>query len=356
MALSYFRILQTIITNPGYVPRGPQLYQQQCDQGKNGRQSDRVKRSFTVASATSQEKFTSGTGLQQDLESGRAAGQYKADSNKPSDQQSSDSQSQGLEYFYTKDVFGEQPSVHWILTLAFASLFALMALGMAGSSIQLAAINSTTVENLSRKVKVWQLAVFIPQPHQGQLGENPATSNGSATTPTTITYPLTTPNPNHDRTLPSITLSGQSSLSTITQKPQPPRTFAILSTPPGANPWDLGTLENLKSVLGNHWYDWLLPLRHSPCCYHDGGESAFQLGGIVNRLRKETGISSTDQISRPSSRRRQRRSTTAMADGSERSQRHGHRSSIRKEEVRRKRKRKRRVRLEAEEPGGAVIR
>lgn len=72
--------------------------------------------------------------------------------------------------------------------------------------------------------------------------------------------------------------------------PIPPRRYIILSTAPGESPWDLGPLENMKQVLGTRWWDWLIPLRHSPCCRHDSSESAYALGPVVTRLRLEAGL------------------------------------------------------------------
>lgn len=52
--------------------------------------------------------------------------------------------------------------------------------------------------------------------------------------------------------------------------PEPTRTFAILATPVGGNPYLLATpLENFRTVMGNRWFDWFLPIRHSPC-WDDG--------------------------------------------------------------------------------------
>jgi hypothetical protein len=57
----------------------------------------------------------------------------------------------------------------------------------------------------------------------------------------------------------------------ISQLPaEPHRTFAILATPAGGNPYLLATpLENFKTVMGDRWFDWFLPIRQSPCW--DGG-------------------------------------------------------------------------------------
>lgn len=41
MAISYFRLLQTIVLNPGFVPRGPQWHEQQEEKLRSGRRSRR---------------------------------------------------------------------------------------------------------------------------------------------------------------------------------------------------------------------------------------------------------------------------------------------------------------------------
>ena len=67
------------------------------------------------------------------------------------------------------------------------------------------------------------------------------------------------------------------------------KTFAILSTSdPGDNPWNLGSrLSNWKTVMGTNIFDWLLPIRQSPCSNHEDPESHFLLGPTVDRLREE---------------------------------------------------------------------
>lgn len=157
---------------------------------------------------------------------------------------------------------------------------------MTGSSVQFAIINSTTIENLSRKTIVWTLAVYIPRA--------PPISSGFRTISfSNIQNIASSPvNPNQD---PSNGI----------------RTFAILHTKPGENPFDLGPLGNFKSVMGNHWYDWILPLRYSPCCDHDRRDGQFAIGPVVDRLRKEAGIASPSEIenegNEKSHRKRRRR-------------------------------------------------
>lgn len=150
---------------------------------------------------------------------------------------------------------------------------------MSGSSLQFAFLNTTTIENLTRHSKVWQLAFYMARP--------PSSQNGIGFH--SVTYPL------GDETSTAQTLG-------------PKRTFMIRHSKPGENPWDLGPFANFKSVMGVHWYDWLMPLRHSPCCDHSRGESQFELGEVVERMRAEAGLLPLrDPSPKPRSRWRQHR-------------------------------------------------
>ncbi|KAL8658163.1 MAG: hypothetical protein Q9226_001213 [Calogaya cf. arnoldii] len=150
---------------------------------------------------------------------------------------------------------------------------------MSGSSLQFVLENTTTIENLSRKTKVWQLAVLLPR--------EPAHSY----------------NPPPYRTI------------TYGQDPNNTRTFAILHSKPGENPWDLGYLRNFKSVMGEHWYDWILPIKPSPCANHDRRDYEFETGPAVERMKSEVGISNhtafDEEKPRRHRRRRRRHSTHA---------------------------------------------
>ena len=92
------------------------------------------------------------------------------------------------------------------------------------------------------------------------------------------------------------------------------KTFAILHTKPGENPFDLGPYRNFKTVMGDHWYDWLLPIRCSPCCNHDRSDGQFAMGPVVQRMRAEAGIASPKEFSdEKAHKRRRRRSHKATA-------------------------------------------
>ena len=159
-----------------------------------------------------------------------------------------------------------------LIFLSSAVLFTLFSGGMSGSSLQYVFQNTTLIENLSRHSKVWQLAVHIDRPPINQTGIGFPS----------VTYPLG---------------------DEPTSGPNSKRTFIILHSKPGDNPWDLGWFANFQTVMGVHWWDWLIPLRHSPLRDHSRGESQFELGPVVERMRVDAGLtppSSPLQDSSPS--------------------------------------------------------
>ncbi|KAK6392327.1 hypothetical protein LTR65_003783 [Meristemomyces frigidus] len=117
----------------------------------------------------------------------------------------------------------------------------------------------------------------------------------------TVTYPL-------EGTLPT------------DQPPLPapePRTFAILETWPGMNPWDLGTpWRNLTAVLGTQLHNWLLPIRHSPCCDHSSAVSFYPLGPQFEELLEDVGLVQPPQQPPGSgSRKRKKRLSEGWQNG-----------------------------------------
>jgi palmitoyltransferase len=160
------------------------------------------------------------------------------------------------------------------------------------SSIQLAMLNVTTIENLNRRSIVWTLAIRVPEHLLGRLWVE---DSPWAPTFRMVSYPPEPP--------------------ASTQPPSDPSTterhvFAILHTLPGENPFDLGSsLKNIQQVMGYSLADWLLPLKHSPCADHSSPESAFALGPVVMRLKQEAGLepSPGDGSARPYAKHGRRR-------------------------------------------------
>ncbi|OAL39549.1 hypothetical protein AYO20_00946 [Fonsecaea nubica] len=229
-------------------------------------------------------------------------------------------------------------NVHWILTLIFAALFFVFTAGMCGSSLQFAFINSTTIENFTRKTKVWYLAVYLPprvlehyhksnrtdlrlitypRPPEEQFqilkqqGANKGDSdqdvtaqatNGNVTTPTLPPRaydPLstTTSSPNDAVSSQKTTNNPPSpsgSQPTVSRPTNPSkmetRVFAILESPPGGNPFDIGAGGNFREVMGYRVFDWLFPLRASPLLDHSDPVSMYKLGSVVESMKRGAGI------------------------------------------------------------------
>ncbi|POS86719.1 hypothetical protein EPUL_002462 [Erysiphe pulchra] len=75
------------------------------------------------------------------------------------------------------------------------------------------------------------------------------------------------------------------------------RTFVILKTNEGENPWDLGSrLLNWKTVMGNNILDWFLPIHRSPCCNHDNPESQFDFGFAIDNHLSRLGLTKSGGI------------------------------------------------------------
>ncbi|PNY29523.1 Palmitoyltransferase [Tolypocladium capitatum] len=163
-----------------------------------------------------------------------------------------------------------------IVVIVLAALFGFFAFAMTLTSARFVFTNTTNIDML-RKTQVFFLAVRIPL--NGRRSDKFPT----------IVYPLqpyqawevigqAQPQPNGG--------GGDSS----ERDQQATRRFAILRTEPRENPWDLGYWGNWKSVMGNNMAEWLLPIKHSPCCNHESMVSDYQFGPLVAELKKRYGI------------------------------------------------------------------
>lgn len=162
-----------------------------------------------------------------------------------------------------------------IVLIVLAAFFGLFSFTMASMSHGFALINVTNIENLSRTTKVHQLAIRIP------LDQSPNSENSSVPNDyETITFPLA--NPNFDGN--QYVYENQNGANGAPRR-APEHKFAIVKTERGENPWDTGSYyENWKSVMGDRGlFDWLLPLRLSPCCHYNG---EYPVGPVVDRLRE----------------------------------------------------------------------
>ena len=87
------------------------------------------------------------------------------------------------------------------------------------------------------------------------------------------------------------------------------RTFAVLGMETGENPWDLGSrLLNLETVMGTSIFDYLFPVRRSPCCNHEDPESYYDLGPAVDIVKSKYNLMNAEDICENGGRRRSKRS------------------------------------------------
>ncbi|KAJ5908163.1 hypothetical protein N7495_000845 [Penicillium taxi] len=162
---------------------------------------------------------------------------------------------------------------HLCVCIGLAGLFGFFSGGMSLTSVQMASLNITTIENLNRHTAVWTLAIRVPEHLLERLW---VADSPWAPTFRTVSYPT------ESLTCPS-RLQAEHQIQG--------HVFAILNTQPGENPFDLGSpYENLKQVMGYSVVDWLLPLKHSPCADHSSPDSTFALGPAVARLKEEAGL------------------------------------------------------------------
>lgn len=193
-------------------------------------------------------------------------------------------------------------NAHWIVVLALAGLFLLFSAGMCMSTGQFAFINSTTIENLNRKTKVWHLAVYV-SPEAVQEAHEKGIALQLISYPRPPGEQLGAPQQQPlDRAENSDRQGNQASENT------PIRMFAILESEPGDNPFDIGYLRNFQDIMGYTVWEWLLPVKLSPCFKHDNEVSLYKLGPSVDAMKAKTGLSQfSSAIPRQRSRRKQRR-------------------------------------------------
>ncbi|KAF4987585.1 hypothetical protein FDECE_15375 [Fusarium decemcellulare] len=172
-----------------------------------------------------------------------------------------------------------------IAGLVLSGLFGFFTLAMTATSARFIFTNITNID-LFKKNQTFRIAVRIPQ-------NTPRTDRYE-----TITYPLvsspwgsTGPERAHGYEMGQLNGHAQETANPSSARDQQARrTFAILATQPGENPWNVGYWRNFKSVMGNSVIDWLLPIRHSPCCNHDSMESDYEFGPLLDELKRRYGI------------------------------------------------------------------
>jgi palmitoyltransferase len=223
---------------------------------------------------------------------------------------------------------------------------------MTATSLGLAMRNLTQVEKLGSKTRVSILAVLKPSPDQLSR----VTPTLPLLTYPEITYPLAAPQrkpsgqqpPDGGASQMSLSAQPQSTLimptklsnseafnspsshldiegvdgapetqpiaaaqllpvdSSVNEKPREvlsardlkaSKTFAVLRMPQGDNPWDLGSwLLNLQTLMGTNIFDWLLPVKRSPCTKHEHQESHYAIGPSVDMLKATVSFINAEDI------------------------------------------------------------
>lgn len=136
---------------------------------------------------------------------------------------------------------------------------------MSLSSTNFALLNVTQVEHLGLATRVYDLAVFKP---------NQNTPQASGSYPREIIYPLSTgvekshqgPEMRTSEALDQRLVAGDEAQTNTARKErlserdlQAKRSFVVLRTEHGENPWNLGSmLLNWETVMGTNPIDWLL--------------------------------------------------------------------------------------------------
>ncbi|KAI1246306.1 hypothetical protein MGN70_013204 [Eutypa lata] len=172
-----------------------------------------------------------------------------------------------------------------IAGVAIAAFFGLFSFTMTATSLRYIFLNMTNVDMLGSRTKVYQLAVRVPR--------------GTRSTDkfTTVSYPLPklelgiNGEANRRTRHGSAGNDGSSSSLPNPRDNLATRTFAILRTEPGENPWHLGYWGNWKSIMGTHFIDWLLPIRKSPCVNHERHDGFYPTGSALADLCARYGLS-----------------------------------------------------------------
>lgn len=240
---------------------------------------------------------------------------------------------------YLTGVFGyyvseDRHNVHWLVTLGLAGFFLFFTFGIVANSVHMTLQNITTVESVRGKMHLavilppeLQIGPSVPAPPPARLSQNPGgrASDESSEQPLTselddpahLNYFKRQPRPaKHETTTTYSPPPPKIYKGTVTYPlhlpsdrppiPAPvPRRFAILETPRGLNPWNLGSpYRNFKAVFGENFIDWLLPLKHSPCCDHSSQISEFPLGPEFEVLLVDAGLVQSGPSPPPQQERR----------------------------------------------------
>ncbi|KAK5109893.1 hypothetical protein LTR62_006500 [Meristemomyces frigidus] len=276
-------------------------------------------------------------------------------------------------------VHEHRSNLQWDIALGLAAFFLFFTLGMVANSLHLAFLGMTTIEHANRDATL-HLAVLLPPELQ------PSSTNGLPDEPARVARPSSSrspededgeserpltseiDDPSHSRYFinngPSRAIRRLAKcdawrgtitypLKNTSDEPRAPasqqRTFAILETPPGLNPWDLGTAyRNFTSVFGHKLHHWLFPFRAASTSAQTSDVSAYPLGPQFEDFLDDVGLVEYNSsaltgstISSSSKRKRKRKVDIGWQNG-ERPD-----GYITEKEIRRQKKEARRLRERA---------
>ncbi|KAI1779337.1 zf-DHHC-domain-containing protein [Hypoxylon cercidicola] len=196
---------------------------------------------------------------------------------------------------------GSSLDAHFIAVIALAAFFGLFTFLMTVTSMRYIFFNMTNVDALSSRSKVYQLAVRVPR--------------GTRSTDKflVVTYPLPKPGEQVNGRTSATSRVGNgtseagngmsgasngmlgarigSGMNPTTRDDLATRTFAVLKTEPGENPWDVGIWQNWQTVMGTNIFDWFLPFRRSPCTNHESHDSFYPMGHVLADVLARYGLS-----------------------------------------------------------------
>jgi len=109
---------------------------------------------------------------------------------------------------------------------------------------------------------------------------------------------------------PSSSVNGSSQTGVLCEVQRSPSlSYIVLQTRSGENPWDGGFSKNVAEIMGHTIWEWLLPMKRSPCTVHTDTRGEFRWGRVVKTMMEEYGVGSAYTRSVRSSRSRRRRSS-----------------------------------------------
>jgi palmitoyltransferase len=173
------------------------------------------------------------------------------------------------------DCLSWAPNANILAGIILSGVFGMMGVMILLRFGWLVTVNQSTIEQFSLNFPHYSIAVRINEselPRRTQVV-------GPETPPPFWVIPYPFPSL-YGHNLPSSTMNG----ATTEQKKH---LYAIIQPEKGLNIWNLGYYRNIQSIMGEHIWDWFLPLKASPCLKHDYEISDFELGHEFRELEKK---------------------------------------------------------------------